>query len=225
MKSLVFYNVYVINNWKQVSIELLDSANCDTLVVNINYDLRYFYRALHGYQFFKSRYKAAKVFLTPNNAALGESTGLKKLIAHLGLNDYDILTYCHSKGVTKPDNENETDWRNLMRYFVLERSDLIERFFCEGYKMYGVNLCQYSESMGPRKYAYKFSDFWFRGTFVAVNLKILREKMCSEPVDSDFYGVEGYWGKLCRYEEVYCPHNSGVNHYENPYPARMYQAK
>ncbi len=223
MRKILFYNVYMVNHWRELSQDLLADVPYDDIVVHCSFDLRYIFWVPYALFFFKRHPKVRSVIFSRNHAQVAESRGLIKFLKHVDLSTYGLFTYIHSKGVTKPGNEKTADWRNLMKYFVLQRHDLTEKSFASGYKLYGVNLSRYEPSLGERKHAYQFSDFWYRGTFVSVNLNLLLNKIEETPVDVSYYGVEGFWGKLCQYEEAYCAHESGVSHYEAAYPPSKYR--
>ncbi len=222
MRAVLLYNVYLINNWKKISEEVIITAPHESIVIHLSFDWRNTLSLISAYWYFRFNTRVDRIIVSTNHASVGESRGLQKMLRGTRLDKFDILTYIHSKGVTKPSNENVADWRRLMSHFVLKRFDLTKEAFEKGYKLFGVNLCKYSEDLGERKYAYALSDFWFRGTFVSVNLNLLRDELQTIPVDQTYYGTEGYWGKLCAFDEAYCPHNSDIDHYRNPYPKETY---
>jgi hypothetical protein len=222
---LLLYNVYAKGSWKNLTRYLLHGLSHNDVVVNVSLDSGGALRKRIVERFFSDIKGVDQVFYTQNNPAIGEAAGFDNLRKRVDLSDYEIVTYIHSKGVTKPHNQYISDWVELMRYFVLERHDLCVDAFRQGYALYGVNIGVYrpgAERYGP----YQFSDFHFSGNFVSVNLNLLREKFLSTPCDQDYFGVEGFWGKLCTPEQAYSPHNSfpRVNsHYEEPYPDHLYK--
>ena len=224
MKTVLLYNIYLINNWRSCTEELLALVPQDDIFVNLSFDLRCIYKLPAVVMYLKRRYpKLKRILLTHNNAQLGETPGFEKLRKYVDLDRYDIATYIHSKGVSRPENPHEGDWRELMRYFVMERFDLMIEAFRKGYYLYGANLCKYEGRDEDRNYAQKHSDFWYRGTFVSVNLKAIGEKFRNVELGMDNFAVEGFFGKLCDYEKAYSPHNSGVSHYNEPYPEKRYK--
>jgi hypothetical protein len=61
---------------------------------------------------------------------------------------------------------------------------------------------------------------------VSVNLNLIRDKFLNTPVDLDYFGIEGFFGKLCSYEQAYSAHLSTKiiqSHYKEPYPESYYK--
>lgn len=221
MKSILLYHLYLVNNWKAVTTQLLAEVPHDTIIVNLSFDLRYSYEVLRAYWFLKKYKQVKKIFVTQNNAKYGEILGFEKFRQKVNYEGYDILTYMHGKGVTKPQDPHVADWREFMRYFIVDRFDLTQEAFEQGYGLYGVNLFQNPDN--EPKYAFKHTDYIFRGNFVSLNLHLLKEAFLNTRVAPDYYSVEGFWGKLCPYEKAYSPHNSGVHHYKTLYPPEKYK--
>lgn len=205
-----------------MTLRLLSVVPHQHLYIHVSLD-RYdrFFRKAKILNFLKEIPKVKDILTTPNHPQLGEVPGFKHLRKHIDFSSYEIATYIHSKGVTKPLNPNISDWVELMRYFVVERHDLCIRAFDEGYQLYGVRLARYKG--GKRINCYRFSDFWYAGNFVSVNLEALREQFLSTEVPEDYYGVEGFWGRLCPYEKAYCAHSTPFSLHDHPYPPELYR--
>ncbi len=223
--SVLLYHIYIVNNWKAVTRALLQNVPHDDIYINVNIDMLNIWKIAYVTYKLKKIQKVKKIIYTINSKTEAESRGFKKLRSEIKDKDYALVTYIHGKGVTKPKNDNIKDWVELMRYFIIDRMDLCTAAFSSGYKLYGVNLGQYKEvdvKYGP----YKFSLFHFSGNFVTVNLELFNNEFFSTPIDNDYFGVEGFWGKLCNVNDVYCPHISGVNiknHYLERYPEEWYK--
>jgi hypothetical protein len=176
-------------------------------------------------KYFQTMPKVAKVIFSLNYSKFPEAYAFSKMQNSVSLGDYSILTYMHGKGVTKYGNDNVKDWVELMRYFLIDKFSITQDTFQRGYALYGVNLSTYqpgSERFGP----FMFSDFHYSGNFVSINLEKLREKILSTPVDYDYFGLEGYWGKLCDISAAFCAHLSSThikNHYLEAYPSTLYR--
>lgn len=223
MKNILLYHLYIVNNWKEISGELLLEVPHDDIYVNLSFDWRYLHTVFIAYFFFKKIKKVRRVFVTPNDARYGELLGFNKFRSRIDFTSYQILTYMHGKGVTRPGNTRIDDWRRLMRYFIIDRFPLCVKVFEEGYCLYGVNLSRFNGADTDRKHSYKYSDFWFRGNFVSVNLDLVRQKFVSQPiVIEDYYSIEGFWGTLCSFDLAFCAHESNVSHYKENYPAYFY---
>ncbi|MCA8833419.1 hypothetical protein [Hymenobacter pini] len=163
-------------------------------------------------------------FLYSQNSGLGEVDGLYRFVETQDLTGYDILTYMHCKGVTKPGHEHIFNWTKLMRYFVIEKMDVCEKAFKKGYATFGANKGIPDHNM---KHHFVGSNFIYEGNFVSINLhKITITKAVLDTyLDRSYYGVEALWGKLCRYEEGYTVFNSGLNHYNASVPEKLYTTR
>jgi hypothetical protein len=223
MKSILLYNLYVKNHWKTLTQYLLKDVPHDEIAINVTLDkFDYFFKKKQIKAFLQKIPKVKHIFFTRNDPTSGEVSGFDNMRKSLNISEFSLLTYMHSKGVTKPDNPYIADWTELMRYFLIDKFDLCQQAFSQGYALYGVNFGEYKG--GERLYVYRISDFHFSGNFVSVNLKLLRNEFLNTPCDNDYYGVEGFWGKLCSVNQAYCPHISGIhNHYKEFYPSKIYK--
>lgn len=226
MKSAVLYYVYPVNHWRELTQELLSNVPHDSIYICVS---------LQWYEFlFRRRQirlslaeipKVKKIVFVRNSKRFGEVSGFDKLRTCIQTSDYTVATYMHGKGVTKPGNKNIKDWVELMRYFLIDRFQDCLVAFQKRYALYGVNLGVFdnvSEKNGP----YKFSGFHYSGNFVSVNLAVIGDTFFSTPCDKDYFGVEGFWGKLCDVDKAFCAHMSSTsikNHYTERYPAENYK--
>ena len=225
--SVLVYHVYVVNNWKKITDQLLSNVPHDDIYVSLSLDTGSIYQRWKALRYFQKNPKVKKVFISENKQTLSEVNSLNIFREQVPLEQYKLLTYMHAKGVTKPKNKNIRDWVELMRYFLMDRYDLSVKAFQEGYSLYGVSLAVYhgkNERYGPDH----LSDFHYSGNFLTVNLEQLAGKIKDTPVDNDYFGVEGYWGKLCTVDKAFCAHMSSdhiSNHYKEPYPEHLYKKK
>lgn len=225
MKSVLFYHLYLLPPWKKVTKELFKNIPQDEVVVNLSFDLRYAFLLPFAYLYLKYKYKKViRIFITENNAKYGEILGFEKFRRTIDLEPFSTLTYLHSKGVTKMNCKPVRDWRELMRYFVMDRFSDATVAFGEGFDLYGVNLFHKDEDLNNYgKYAFKHSSFIYRGNFVVVNLSRLKEKLKTEEIEWDYYSMEGFWGRLTRKEKAFCAHYSQISHYKKEYPENCYK--
>lgn len=227
MKSIILYNVYPKNHWKQLTQFLLSDVPHDTIIVNVTMDKwDMILRKKSIERFLKKIPKVSKIYFTPNSS-YGEVPGFITMRNDTDLSEYSILTYMHSKGVTKPDNDNIKDWVRLMHYFIIDKFKQTEEVFSKNYILYGVNLLKIEDWIESSDYGpYRFSDYHYSGNFVSVNLDLIRDKFLNTPVDLDYFGIEGFFGKLCSYEQAYSAHLSTKiiqSHYKEPYPESYYK--
>ena len=225
IRSILAYNLYPAGNWKNVTdIVLSDVPNHQEIIVNVSLDwnLRTIFKIITVYFYLKQYPKITKILFTKNNPELGEVPGFEKIRKKVNLDNYDILTYTHSKGVTKPNNSNIRDWVKMMRYFLIVRHDLCIKSFEGDFALYGAQLNNYRFER-PRKHTYKFCDFWYGGTFVSVDLRKLKNQFVSTECIQNYFGVEAFWGNLCEFNRAFSVHNSPYSLYEYPYPESNYK--
>lgn len=221
-KAILLYNLYPKSYWKELTGILLEHVPHDEIIVNVAIDMwGSLFQKNTIKKFLLKMPKVKRVLFTKNNPALGEVVGFDNMRHQVDFSGFSIVTYMHSKGVTKPNNRNIRDWVELMRYFQIDRFDLCKEKFAEGFILYGVKLAQYKG--GPRIKGYKYCDFWYGGTFVSCNLDLAREKFLSTACPQDYYGVEGFWGNLCGIEKAYSAHETHSSLYDSPYPEKLYK--
>jgi hypothetical protein len=150
--------------------------------------------------------------------------GFEYFRKNIDLDSFNLLSYIHSKGVTKTKNKNIWDWTMMMKYFIVDRLDLCKEAFDQGAALYGTNII-YDWQLCPNAPSSLIKvPFHFSGNFVSLNLRKLRQVFMNTEIESNYFGVEAFWGKLCKIEEVRCIHKSSVeNHYESPYPIESYR--
>ena len=226
MTSILLYNLYPKNNWKEITKLVLENVPYhDSILVNVSLDRwdQILMKQKYITYFLKKNFpKISKITYTSNNPKLGEVIGFDRMRKEIDYDYYDSLTYTHSKGVTKPKDDNIKDWVKMMTYFLVERHDLCIKAFEEGYSLYGTRLSKYDPS-NARQYTYKYCDFWYAGTFVSVNLKKIKKEFINTSCVDDYFGVEAFFGNLCKYKEAYSVHNTPFSLYTNPYPEELYK--
>ena len=224
--SILFYHVFAINNWEGVTEHLLQHVPQDHIAVNINVTKRYLLNGLKAYWYFRKIKKVKYIYFTYNKRSYPEAHSFEKMRTRVPLSRYDILTYMHSKGVTRPENKPVEAWREFMRYFIMDRFDDAIDAFKKGYILYGSKLRRYNESeFGPRAHTYQYCDFWYGGNFVTVNLEKVRDKFVQTPLMKNYFGVEAFWEKLCDIEKAYNAHKglSQLNLYKELITPDMYR--
>jgi hypothetical protein len=226
LKAIILYNLYPKHNWEKLTKKLFATVKHQEIYICVSLD--FWDRAFNKKRItsiLKSIPKVKEIFFVTNNKNLGEFSGFEMMRGSVDFNEVDVVTYIHSKGVTKSKNAFVADWIELMRYFILERHDLCLDSFEKGFLLYGVNLGFNNKEDVPYG-PFRFSDFHYSGNFISVNLNILREKFINTQCDMDYFGVEGFWGKLCSSEKAFCAHLSSINiknHYTEPYPEKFYK--
>lgn len=149
-------------------------------------------------------------FLYSKNTGKGEVDAIRQFVATQDVDEFDILTYMHCKGVTKPQSRYITEWVKLMRYFIIEKMDCCIKVFQKGYVTFGINKTVPNQN----DEGFKGSNFFYEGNFVSLNLnKVDLKKAVDTKIEYSYYGLEGFWGKLCGSGLAYSIFDSGVNHY------------
>lgn len=223
-KKVLLYHLYPVNNWKEISDHLFKNIPHDKVFVHVSIPINEEEEfVMNEVKLFFSKYKYDISFLLSKNSAHPEVDAMISFIENHTCIDYKVLTYMHSKGVTKPENPNIKDWVELMRYFIIDRMDICEKAFRKGYITYGVN----KSLPDPKSPGFINSTYFYEGNFVSVNLAKVKDfgLQVVEKVEKNYYGLEGLWGKLCKPNLAYSPFNSGVNHYLSPFPERIYKVK
>lgn len=213
--KVLFFHIYPVNNWKEVTAHLLADVPHDDIFVHVSLPPGQHIDSLISDQFLLSFSRIKAVYYSPNSAH-PEADAMEKFLSHVNLSTYALLTYMHSKGVTKPDSENVKHWTELMRYFIIDKMALCERVFRKGYLLYGVNRTDKSDFD---------ADFFYAGNFVSVNLTPdVITKIRQVPIEKNYHGLEGFWGKLCDRRRAYNAFYSRIDHYINPFPATFYKS-
>ena len=208
MRHLLLYHLFPVNHWREVTAELFSQLPYQGIIVHVSLPDITEERQAEVATFLR-QYPVDKVFYSPNSGK-GEYDALRRFVEECAFEGYDTLTYLHSKGVTKPGNPHIQNWRRLMYYFVVQRRDLLEQAFRRGYFCYGINKSYPNQA----DEGFRGCRFFYEGNFVVINLRKvnLREGVKSS-MENSYYGVEGFWGKICPPKKAYTSFNSGVNHY------------
>lgn len=224
-KSVLLYNIYPLNNWRQITDLMLTNVPHDDIIVHINVPKRNPISAFKAYRYLRSHKKFKNIYWSINFKFKGESIGFEVFRKNIDFKNYNIASYIHSKGSSRKrkDTQPIKDWTELLRYFVVERLDLAQKAFDNGYYLYGVNLLEDHMKDGAGNVMFPESKFHFSGNFVTINLKELREEFLTTNCRPHYYGAEVFWGTLCKLEKAFCVHQSNVNHYQDLYPSSEYK--
>jgi hypothetical protein len=142
-----------------------------------------------------------------NNIEIGEFFTLNKIkIFSDSVEDNYKILYIHTKGVSTPDNQCITDWRNYMTYFNIRRYEICLRELLE-YDTCGVDLVN-----EPCKH-YSGNFWWANSLFIKKLPRI--DEICN--INSKYiltlrHNAE-FW--ICMSEGKYKSlHNTNINVYE-----------
>lgn len=213
MRKVLLFHIYPVNTWREVTIKLLTGVPHEDIFVHVSLPEGMDREVV---QSFLASFKGVKFVFYSGNSMHPEVDGMEMFRNTVDLSAYSILTYMHSKGVTKPESQNIRDWTELMRYFVIDRMEQCIRKFKKGYLIYGVNKITQSDFE---------ADFFYAGNFVSVNLtNEMVAKIRSTPIDKDYHGLEGFWGKLCSSRQAFNAFHSWIDHYSNQFPESYYKS-
>jgi len=223
-RSLLLYNLYPINNWKEITKTILGNIpHHKSIIVNVT--LSRFDKIVIRHHLIK-RYllripKVDKVIFSINDPQVGEPVGFNNLRSNINYDHWDIITYTHSKGVSRPNRENINDWVAMMKYFLVDRHDLCVEAFKDGYHLYGAQLREYHHNK-ERANTHLYSDYHYSGNFVSVNMRMLKKEFKTTVCPNNYYGVEAFFGLLCSLDKAYCIHSTPLSLYLNPYKKENY---
>jgi hypothetical protein len=223
--SVLLYNLYPLNNWRQITNSLLSKVPHDDIYVHINIPKRNPIKAYIAYYYLLNNKKVKEIFFSINLKSKGESTGFKVFRKNINFDNYKIATYVHSKGSSRKRKNTKPikAWVELLRYYTIERLDLAKNAFQKGYLLFGVNLQNEHIKDKSDNIMFPETKFHYSGNFVTINLNYLRYEFLNNVCLSNYYGVEVFWGTLCSIEKAYCVHQSNVNHYEETYSESYYK--
>ena len=116
------------------------------------------------------------------------------------------ILYLHTKGISFPHNQNITDWRNMMLYFLVNKSDTS----LELLNNYDTVGCNYMET--PCKH-YSGNFWWATSDYI---------KLLSKISDESVRHASEWWLLSNNSVKSYEIHGSKINHYHTAYPFERY---
>lgn len=218
MRSILLYHIYPINHWKDITAFLFQKLPFQRIIIHVSLPNENEMLKQELEDYFKN-YPVNDILYSLNSGK-GEVDAMKKFVQTQDLKQFDILTYMHCKGVSKPDNKNISDWTRLMHYFIIEKMNICKKVFKKGFTTFGVNKSV--PDKGDE--GFRGCNFYYEGNFVSLNLKKVNLKEAVEKyLENSYYGLEGFWGKTCSYKEGYSIFDSGINHYLMPISEQDYK--
>lgn len=212
MRKVLLFHIYPVNTWREVTTKLLTDVSHDDIFIHVSLPEDANREVIQN---FFALFEKIKTVFYSSNSIHPEVDGMEVFRKRIDLSAYSMLTYMHGKGVTKPENHNIKDWTELMRYFIIDRMDRCIHAFKRGYLIYGVNKTTQSDFE---------AEFFYAGNFVSINLtQEMLSKIQSTPIDKDYHGLEGFWGKLCSSQQAFNAFHSWIDHYSNPFPESYYK--
>ena len=224
-KSVLLYNLYPLFNWESITDHLLTNVPHDDIIVHISIPKRNPAKAIEAYRYLKKNKKIKNIYLSLNFKSKGESSGFDIFRKKIDFNNYSIASYIHSKGSSRKRKNKQPikDWTALLKYYVVDRLDLAQQAFKNGYYLYGVNLSRDNKYDPDGNGMFPESKFHYSGNFVTFNLRELKTEFLKAQCKSHYYGVEFFWGTLCNIDKAYNIHQSNVDHYQDVDPESNYK--
>lgn len=154
----LLYHVYPINHWRQITAQVLGlSSPFDRVLIStVGHD-----RAAEV-ESFASGLTRSRLSVRSIDGGLHEPSSwnahfLPEVLSRPG----DTYFYCHSKGVTRPENACVGRWREMMLYFLLERYEdyIVPRI--RQYGFIGVERKPGRPGAGCRCSWYYAGNFWW----------------------------------------------------------------
>lgn len=208
MRKILLYHIYPVNHWQEITDILFQKLPFDKIVVHVSLLTGEESEKPELENYFK-KFGVDEILYSANSGT-GEVDAMTSFIRSVDLRAFDLLTYMHCKGVTRPENKHILGWTNLMRYFIIEKMNRCKKAFRNGYVTYGIN----KSIPNKADEGFRGCNFFYEGNFVSLNLKkVDLAKAVEKHLEHSYYGLEGFWGKLCSYKEGYSVFNSGINHY------------
>lgn len=132
--------------------------------------------------------------------------------------DWPIL-YMHMKGLTK-SSYNSDMWRLLMEHFNITEWKKALKKLENGFLAYGVNLRDDTEEHFHKRYLHYSGNMWWSR---AEHVRSLDKNFILD--NSDWlkrWNSEFWIGTNGDRDKFYCVHESGVDHYKDPYEIMKY---
>ncbi len=124
-----------------------------------------------------------------NFKSKGESAGFDVFRKKIEFNNYSTASYINNKGSSPKRNNLQPikDWVELLKYFIVEKLDLAQQAFKNGYFLYSVNPLKEHKNDRDGNPMFPESHFHYSGNFVTVNLKELRKEFLNAKCPSNYY--------------------------------------
>ena len=215
-RSVLLLNIFPRNAWKEIVYSLLQYVPHDDIAIHLTlpwykYPLIPFIKA-----YIKKLTKIDYLYISLNQKKFGETKGFEKFRKNIAWEKYSSATYTHSKGSSRRRKNTKAirDWTEFMRYYNIERDDLAQKAFSDGYLLYGTNILTQDAPLRKCNDREFYAKYIFAGNFVTINISELRDKFLNTPIAHCYYGIEYFWGNLCDISKAYSPLNLDFNQYE-----------
>ena len=163
----IFWHIYGMNHWKQIVEEQLSTIINSGLLNKINnIYVTFIGNNQNDIDWLTSIDSKIILDKFDSNPHHYEKLCLHSLLEWSKYNSSNVL-YIHSKGVSRPNNENVQNWRRLMEYFLIEQHETCIQKLNEGHDAVGCLLTNGGKSVKihQENHKYHFSgNFWWSKT-------------------------------------------------------------
>jgi hypothetical protein len=178
VKNIIYYHIFLINNWKEIVNEQIERLKKSNLFYNslIKIGAVHDERDFSQNEILKSifyKYENVEILFIKPNRCFGESETLAELKDSCDSLDKNLnIFYIHAKGVTQYQTEKEihvANWRKMMEYFLIDRWEKCINILDDGYDCCGVNYQPHSGNIsGNIKLIMIFNGnfFWVKSDYI-----------------------------------------------------------
>ena len=209
-KIIVYIHVACLNNYEEIFNNLIKFIKESDLYDAVD-EIRCGVLGIQSEKFKNiiNEHTKLKIVLEGEDLKLYESFTLNKMIEDSKIENSYIL-YLHTKGCTKPNNNNVKSWVDYLCYFNITKWKLCLKYLSDN-DMVGVNL--QGPPTHPLHYAGNF--WWSKSDYVKCKEKIIQISY----YDPEFHFANDESGKFISLWHSHC------QHYYTTYPKKCYENK
>jgi len=228
MNTRIYINVTIMGSVNQVLSDLLNRIKesglydrCDIIYLILNGDRKNLLIDLNDTKF--------NVIEASPDFSKWEFLAQDSLWRHSQTDDDFQLLYLHTKGVSKPGLQNIIDWTNYLAYFNINkwenRVEELKDNDCTGVNLYGnpQDINEHPSTWGYGKSPLHYSgNFWWSKSS---HIKRLPNPISWMPDNnySSWRMMNEMWVCQIPNGKYYGAGSSGVNHYLQNYPKKIYE--
>lgn len=176
-------------------------------IINIGYPIDANY--INNFELVSYEYKNKfEINNYSNNPNIQESATINKMIDFSKYNSSANILYIHTKGIRFHVNDTlQSDWINMMLYFLLDKHDECIQLLNKDYSSVGCNYCD-------SKMKHYSGNFWWAKCSHLKQLNYINENIRPRDyVEFCLFSIE---------HKHFSMHNSNINHYLENYPEIKY---
>jgi hypothetical protein len=209
MKTYIYIHVAALNNWIEIINTIFSKIEKSGLYDTVD-NIRICYLGddsnLEILKTIISHYKKIIIRKTNTNLSIYERITLNALHEDSNKEDFHAL-YLHTKGITRINNSNVTDWINYLHYFAIEKFGHCIKSL-ENYDAVGCNLTHFP------KLHFSGNIWWANSKYI----KTLPFDIGNDYLDPEMWILQ----EKGRFLSLF---TSNVEHYRYPYKKEHYENK